>query len=115
MVEKSTPFYGPFLGHEENAAKKHLRGVVQEPLEAIRELLLAENSWTPPELHNLVETVASNYNMKLGKVAQPLRVAITGIAASPGIDVTLFLIGREECVKRLDLALNYIKNRVQSA
>ena len=115
MVEKCAPFYGPFLGHEESAAKKHLRGAVQEPLEAIRELLLDENPWTPAELHNLVETVASNYDMKLGKVAQPLRVAITGIAASPGIDVTLFLIGREECVKRLDLALDYIKNRVQSA
>ena len=84
-------------------------------MEAIRELLLDENPWTPAKLHDLVETVASNYNMKLGKVAQPLRVAITGIAASPGIDVTLFLIGREECVKRLDLALDYIKNRVRSA
>jgi glutamyl-tRNA synthetase len=115
MVEKSTPFYGPFLGHEESAAKKHLRGAVKEPLEAIRALLLDENPWTPAELHDLVETVASKYNMKLGKVAQPLRVAVTGIAASPGIDVTLFLIGREECVKRLDLALAYIKNRVQSA
>ena len=29
MVEKSTPFYGPFLGHEEGAAKKHLRGAVK--------------------------------------------------------------------------------------
>lgn len=115
MVEKSTPFYGPFLGHEESAAKKYLRGAVKEPLEAIRALLLDENPWTPAELHDLVETVASKYNMKLGKVAQPLRVAVTGIAASPGIDVTLFLIGREECVKRLDLALAYIKNRVQSA
>ena len=115
MVEKSTSFYGPFLGHEESAAKKYLRGAVKEPLEAIRALLLDENPWTPAELHDLVETVASKYNMKLGKVAQPLRVAVTGIAASPGIDVTLFLIGREECVKRLDLALAYIKNRVQSA
>ena len=92
-----------------------MRGAVQEPLEAIRALLLDENPWTPTELHALVETVASKYDMKLGKVAQPLRVAVTGIAASPGIDVTLFLIGREECVKRLDLALAYIRNRVQSA
>jgi glutamyl-tRNA synthetase len=115
MVEKSAPFYGAFKGHDEGAAKKHLRGAMQEPLEAIRERLLDQNPWTQSKLHELVETVASKYNMKLGKVAQPLRVAVTGIAASPGIDVTLFLIGREECVKRLELALDYIKNRVQSA
>jgi glutamyl-tRNA synthetase len=115
IVEKSAPFYGPFLGHDESAAKKHLRGIVLEPLEDIRELLREQNPWTAAELHTLVETVASRSNMKLGKVAQPLRVAVTGVAASPGIDVTLFLIGREECLKRLDLALAYIKNRVQSA
>ncbi len=115
MAEKSSPFFGPFLGHDEVAAKKHLRGVVEEPLKNIRDLLVTLKEWEPEELHTLVEKVAIDHDMKLGKIAQPLRVAVTGVAASPGIDITLFLIGREECIKRLDLGLKYIASRIASA
>jgi glutamyl-tRNA synthetase len=115
MAEKSSPFFGSFLGHDEVAAKKHLRGVVEEPLKNIRDLLVTLKEWEPEELHTLVEKVAIDHDMKLGKIAQPLRVAVTGVAASPGIDMTLFLIGREECIKRLDLGLKYIASRIASA
>ena len=49
----------------------------------------------------------------MGKVAQPLRVAVVGRAASPGIDVTLKLIGKEACLRRIDKALEYISNRAE--
>jgi glutamyl-tRNA synthetase len=51
----------------------------------------------------------------MGKVAQPLRVAVVGRAASPGIDVTLFLVGKEACLRRIDKALEYISKREQQA
>jgi glutamyl-tRNA synthetase len=47
----------------------------------------------------------------MGKVAQPLRVAVVGRAASPGIDITLYLVGREACLRRIDKALEYIRQR----
>jgi len=47
----------------------------------------------------------------MGKVAQPLRVAIVGRAASPGIDVTLRLVGKQATLRRIDKALEYIANR----
>ncbi|GBE46018.1 glutamate--tRNA ligase [bacterium BMS3Bbin11] len=47
----------------------------------------------------------------MGKVAQPLRVAIVGRAASPGIDVTLKLVGKEATLRRIDKALEYIAKR----
>jgi len=46
--------------------------------------------------------------VKLGKVAQPLRVALTGQAASPGIGTTLLLVGRERALARIDRALAYV-------
>jgi len=49
----------------------------------------------------------------MGKVAQPLRVAVVGRAASPGIDVTLELVGKEACLRRIDMALAFITNREQ--
>jgi glutamyl-tRNA synthetase len=47
-------------------------------------------------------------NVKLGKVAQPLRVALTGNTISPPIDVTVHLIGRERTLARIQRAIDYI-------
>ncbi|MEQ8694096.1 MAG: glutamate--tRNA ligase [Gammaproteobacteria bacterium] len=115
MAEKSQPFFGPLEGFEESAAKKHLRPVAAEALKAVREKLATQEPWTPEALHQAVEAVAEAHEMKLGKVAQPLRVAVTGSAASPGIDVTLHLVGREACLERLDKALAYIADRAAAA
>jgi len=60
-----------------------------------------------------VKDVAESLDLKMGKVAQPLRVAVVGRAASPGIDVTLHLVGREACLRRIDRALDYIEKRTE--
>jgi glutamyl-tRNA synthetase len=73
--------------------------------------LLALEDWTPETLHRVVERVAEELGEKLGKVAQPLRVAIVGRAASPGIDVTLQLVGKEATLRRIDQALAYVAKR----
>ena len=57
-----------------------------------------------------MEKVANTLALKMGQVAQPLRVAVTGSTASPSIDVTLMLVGRERAVARLAHALAYIEN-----
>jgi glutamyl-tRNA synthetase len=51
----------------------------------------------------------------MGKVAQPLRVAVVGRAASPGIDVTLFLVGREATLRRMDKAIEFVRQRAAQA
>jgi glutamyl-tRNA synthetase len=58
-----------------------------------------------------VEQVAEGQGVKLGKVAQPLRVALTGRAASPGIGTTLVLVGKARTLDRIDRALRYIDAR----
>ena len=64
--------------------------------------------WEPEALHQCVHRVAEALDLKLGKVAQPLRVALVGRAASPGIDITLELVGRSNALRRIDRALNHI-------
>lgn len=115
MAEKSGPFFGALAGFDEGAAKKHLRPVAAAPLKDLKDRLEHQDPWTPEALHRTVEAVAEAHELKLGKVAQPVRVAVTGSAASPGIDVTLHLVGREECVKRLAQALAYIEAREAAA
>lgn len=113
IVENSKPFYSE-ISLDENAAKKHLRPVIAEALGELKEAFEKEPQWRGAALHQAIETVAAKFEINMGKVAQPLRVAITGSGASPSIDVTLELVGRERTLARLDKALEYIKNRSEA-
>ena len=115
MAGKSRPFFGELTALDADAMAKHLLPGIAAPLRDLRDRLLTQRSWEPADLHALIETVASAHGIKLGKIAQPLRVAVTGSTASPSIDITLMLVGRDQCVKRLDRALAYIANRVDVA
>jgi glutamyl-tRNA synthetase len=62
---------------------------------------LAVSGFTPETLDATLRAFAEQTGRKLGQVAQPLRAALTGSTASPGIDVTLAALGREETLIRL--------------
>ena len=64
--------------------------------------------WDGEVLHQIVLDTAQTMDLKLGKVAQPLRVAVSGQAATPGIDVTLSLLGRSKTLKRIQRAIDFI-------
>jgi glutamyl-tRNA synthetase len=105
--------YVDFDDYDPAAAKKHLRPAAREPLARVRAELdmLALADWQDAELHRVVERVAEALELNMGKVAQPLRVAVVGRAASPGIDVTLRLVGKAATLRRIDRALAYIDAR----
>ena len=115
MAKISAFFYKDFEEYDEAAAKKHLRPAAHEPLQHMRAALETLGDWQPEALHQAVVDVAEALDMKMGKVAQPLRVAVVGRAASPGIDVTLHLVGREACLRRIDRALEFIQNRMDES
>ncbi|MEL7297978.1 MAG: glutamate--tRNA ligase [Pseudomonadota bacterium] len=95
------------------AAKKHLRPVVLEPMRALREALAELADWQPTALGDVVQQTADAAGIGMGKLGQPARVAVTGRAASPGLDVTLSLAGRDRTLSRLDKALVFIEARAQ--
>ncbi|MCK5359744.1 MAG: glutamate--tRNA ligase, partial [Gammaproteobacteria bacterium] len=115
MAEISEFIYRDFEEYDEKAAKKNLRPVVREPLEKMKEALQQLDNWEETTLHQCVEDVSASLELKMGKVAQPLRVAVVGRAASPGIDVTLALIGKDACLRRIDMALEFIRKREEQA
>ncbi len=112
MAQGSLCFYKDFDEFDPKAAKKNLKPVIQKPLMALRDQLEALESWKGEVIHNAIIEVAERFDIKMGKLAQPLRVAITGNSMSPPIDVTASLIGKERVLKRIDLALEYIQNRM---
>ena len=117
LAEISAFCYRDFDDYEPTAAKKHLRPAAQQGLTRLRAELdmLSLEDWQPEMLHHVVDRVASELDLNMGKVAQPLRVAIVGRAASPGIDVTLKLVGKEATLRRIDKALDFIAARSGSA
>ena len=113
MAELSAFFYRDYESFDEKAAKKHLKVAACEPLQQVRDRLAALDDWVAEKLHQVVVDVAEASGLNMGKVAQPLRVAVVGRAASPGIDVTLQLVGKEACLRRIDRALEYINIRLE--
>ncbi len=109
MAEISAFFYRDFDDYEPDAARKHLTAEAAAPLAQVRAALAGLQGWGAESLHAALLAVAETLDLKLGKVAQPLRVAVCGRAASPGIDVTLELLGRETALRRLDRALAWIE------
>lgn len=109
MARNSVFFYKDFEAFDEVAAKKNLKPEAAEALAEIKGRLGALQRWEAEAIHQVVIETAEQFGMKLGKVAQPLRVAITGSSVSPPIDITAQLIGKQRVLQRLDMALDYIR------
>lgn len=82
-------------------AGKHLGDDSRAILGEIADLLEKTNDWSAEVLNVMVREYAEARNLKLGKVAQPLRVALTGRTVSPGVFEVMELIGRTETLARL--------------
>ena len=98
-------------GYEEGAAKKHLRPVAEGLLLDIRARFESIQTWTAAAIHEALEACVAVQDSKLGKIAQPLRVAVSGTAATPPIDETLELVGKMRTLSRIDAALAFIEKR----
>ena len=115
LAEISAFFYRDPADYEAKAAKKHLKAVAIEPLERARTALATLEPWSAEAIHALVEGLAQALELGMGKVAQPLRVAVSGRAATPGIDVTLELVGRDATLRRIDRAVAFIRDEAEEA
>ena len=111
MAESARYCYEDFDEIDSKAAKKNLRPVVIEPLRAARDRLAGLSDWRPNEIGREIHDVAAKFGINIGKLGQPIRVAVTGGPVSPPIDVTVWLIGQERIVRRLDRAIGIIEAR----
>ncbi|MES1945293.1 glutamyl-tRNA ligase [Salinisphaera sp. PC39] len=111
MAEKSVYFYRDVEAYDDKAVKKHLKVPARDRLAEVRAALGGLDAWEPEPLHAAVHGVAEAAEVGLGKVAQPIRVAISGGPVSPPIDETLAVLGRERTLARLDAAIAFLDER----
>jgi glutamyl-tRNA synthetase len=101
MAQSSLFFFRAPMMYDEKAVKKHITSEVPVLLaEAIAAFKQAPQ-WTAPAIHELISALAAAHGIPLGKVAQPLRIALCGGTVSPPIDATLMILGKNEALARL--------------
>ncbi|HTW94776.1 MAG TPA: glutamate--tRNA ligase family protein, partial [Tepidisphaeraceae bacterium] len=74
-------------------------------LNAIAQLLAGLPQWTAAAIEETVKAYCQTTNLGLGKVAQPIRVAVSGTTVSPPIFETLEFLGRDRALKRISRCL----------
>ena len=115
MAHNSVFFFSELTGYEEKAAKKNLTAESVVALGAVRDKLSALVDWTGAAVHDAVNQAAAELSVGLGKVAQPIRVAVSGTSVSPPIDVTLEVLGRDVTLKRLSAAIDFANSIANSS
>ena len=105
MAENSRFFFTDDIRVDPKAVAKHLTPDGLGGLAKVRARLAALKEWQAPAINDALNALATELQVGLGKIAQPVRVAVTGTAVSPPIDATLALLGRERALARLDAAL----------
>ena len=99
------------IAYEAKAAEKHLKREIEPMLVDLHEQLLALADWSEPALERVFEEVRARHGSPpMGKLAQPVRVAITGGAVSPGIFETLAVLGKPRSVGRIAEAIHYLRH-----
>ena len=109
LAEISAFYYKDFDAFDEKGAKKAFKTAAVEPLETVREKMLSLDGWNREALHACIHQSVEELGIGMGKLGMPLRLAVTGGSPAPDLDLTLYLIGREATLRRIDKALEYIR------
>jgi len=107
MAQNSLFFFCEIEAYDEKAARKNLTDDAAPVLQALEDGFKALSEWNAGSIHEVINAVAQRYGVGLGKVAQPLRVAVSGGAVSPPIDITVALLGKEKTCARIEAAMRW--------
>lgn len=110
LVTQAEPFFARAPDYQHDAVARHWkdRPAVRDRLAQVRKRLDSLPAWEAAPLEEALRTLAGELDLSAGKLIHPLRVALTGAASSPGIFEVAVLLGREETLRRLDRAGDWL-------
>lgn len=112
MADQAEFFFKEEIEYEEEAAKKFLRPEVIDIFEDLIEGFKGMKTVSEAEVESLFRGIAQRREIKLVKVAQPVRVALTGRTVSPGLFEVIDILGKGQTIRRLEKAIGFIRDSV---
>jgi glutamyl-tRNA synthetase len=110
MVEWVIPYFGQEPAMDAAAAKKFLTPAMAPALTKLLGRFDAEPSFHKEQWETIFKQVVDEEGMKMGQLAQPVRVALTGRTASPGLFDVMEVLGRDRSLARLKKGLERAKS-----
>jgi len=101
VVDGAAPYLEESITMDEIAAAKHLTPAIAPSLRELAELIAAEPEFSKERLEGILHGLIERQGLKMGKIAQPLRVALTGRTVSPGIYEVMALLGKDRSIQRI--------------
>ncbi len=101
IAEGARFFYVAPDSYQEKAVKKNFRDATWPLLERFIAVAGALEAWSDQAIHDLIQRICEEEGVNMGKLAQPLRILVSGGPVSPPIDLTLMLLGRDEALQRI--------------
>ena len=115
MAQGAIFYYEDDVKFNEKATNKFLKPEIVTLLEKSADYIKDLEVYTQEELENVFKKIMEETNLKFGKIAQPLRVAITGSTVSPGIFEMLLALGKEKTISRIQSAIQMIKDSIAAS
>ncbi|MBF0497562.1 MAG: hypothetical protein HQK58_13465 [Deltaproteobacteria bacterium] len=107
MAEGAAFYFQDKLEYDPAAAKKFLTPELVPVFDALLDKLALVDAFKEEDLEELFRTMAESLGLKLGKIAQPVRVALCGKTASPGLFEVMSVLGRDHVLARLKAAREF--------
>jgi len=114
VVEQSRYFFTEPESYDEAQVKKHIREMSLKLVEALIAKLNNIEEWQSDAIQVCVQAVVDEHEVGFAKLAQPVRIAVTGSTVSPSIDQTLALLGREVSLSRLSKSIPFYAQHVEN-
>jgi glutamyl-tRNA synthetase len=112
LADQSYYFFTDDVSYDQKAVRKFLHKTgTDDVLEAVGRVLSALPSFDEAAIEGAIRSIIEARNMKPGQVMQPVRVALTGRTASPGMFETIAALGSEKTLARLQRAVTMIRER----
>jgi len=111
MAESARFYFEEDFRYEEKADRKFLKPEIAPLVQEARVRLESITEFTQKTIEGLFLRILDEKKIKLGEVAQPLRVALTGTSASPGLFEVMEVLGKEEVLRRIDKALQHMARK----
>lgn len=113
FFDQAAYFFNDLISYDENAVQKHWKGSeIAERLKAVYHDLQACEPWNEITLEGVIRRRAESMDIGAGKLIHPIRLAITGSGASPGLFEVMVLLGKIRVIKRINTAIQLLNAQI---